>query len=111
MQRIAVLLALTSPSASVRYTFNRNVADSILNTACASAANPVTDLTIGGEAVTPSGNYRITVSTTSPTAATTSPCCPQEPTASAASWTSTRSSRTWAAQRPAPRSRRPPWTG
>jgi 5'-nucleotidase len=49
------------PSASVAYTFDQSVATEITNTPCAGAANPVSNLTIGGTAVDPAASYRITV--------------------------------------------------
>jgi 5'-nucleotidase len=49
------------PSASVNYTFDQSVAAEIAGAACAGAANPVMNLTIGGTAVDPAASYRITV--------------------------------------------------
>jgi 5'-nucleotidase len=49
------------PSASVGYTVDQSVATDITGDACAGAANPVTNLTIGGTAVDPAASYRITV--------------------------------------------------
>ena len=50
------------PSVGVKYTWDRNVATSILGQPCAGAANPVTSLTIGGEPVAADGKvWRITV--------------------------------------------------
>ena len=49
------------PSSSVKYSWSKAVADSILNKPCDTAANPVSGLTIGGSGVTAAGNYRITV--------------------------------------------------
>ena len=50
-----------APSATVRYTWDRSVAASIVGEPCASAPNPVSDLTIDGVAVQPQQPYRITV--------------------------------------------------
>jgi 5'-nucleotidase len=49
------------PSAGVSYTFDQSVAAEIAGAPCAGAANPVTDLAIGGTAVDPAASYRITV--------------------------------------------------
>lgn len=51
------------PSAELTYTFDRSVADAVLNTPCAGATNPVSDLAIGGTAVDPAQNYRIGLNT------------------------------------------------
>ena len=48
------------PSSTIHYTFNQAVATSILGTPCASAANPVSGVTIGGVALNPTASYRIT---------------------------------------------------
>ena len=55
--RATVLL----PSASVSYTYSASAAAAALNQPCASAANPVSSLTIGGTAVDPARSYRIAV--------------------------------------------------
>jgi 5'-nucleotidase len=47
--------------AGVSYTWDRSVATSILNTDCATAADPVSDLTVAGAAVVDTQTYRITV--------------------------------------------------
>jgi 5'-nucleotidase len=49
------------PSAGVSYMFDQSVAAEIAGAPCAGAANPVTDLAIGGTAVDPAASYRITV--------------------------------------------------
>jgi 5'-nucleotidase len=49
------------PSASVGYTVDQSVASDITGDPCAGAANPVSNLTIGGTAVNPATSYRITV--------------------------------------------------
>ena len=48
------------PSSTIHYTFNQTVATSILGKPCASAANPVSGVTIGGVALNPTASYRIT---------------------------------------------------
>jgi 5'-nucleotidase len=50
------------PSAAVHYTFDQSVvADSVLAKPCATAPDPITELTLGGTAVDPAASYRITV--------------------------------------------------
>jgi 5'-nucleotidase len=49
------------PSASVHYAWSASAAAAILGKPCEGAANPVTDLRIGGTAVDPAASYRITV--------------------------------------------------
>jgi 5'-nucleotidase len=49
------------PSASVSYTWSATTARAIKDTPCATAPNPVTGLSIGGEPVEPTRAYRITV--------------------------------------------------
>jgi len=48
------------PSAGFHYTYDQSVATDIQGDDCAGAANPVTGLTIGGVAVSPTAEYRIT---------------------------------------------------
>jgi 5'-nucleotidase len=48
------------PSAGFHYTYDQSVATDIQGDACAGAPNPVTGLTIGGVAVDPAAEYRIT---------------------------------------------------
>ena len=49
------------PSAGVSYTYSLSAATALLGQPCEGAANPVSNLTIGGVAVDPAANYRITV--------------------------------------------------
>jgi len=50
------------PSAEVHYTFDQSiVTDAVLGKDCATAPDPVTELTIGGVAVDPAASYRVTV--------------------------------------------------
>jgi 5'-nucleotidase len=48
------------PSSTINYTYDLSIAASILGQPCASAANPVTGVTIGGAALDPAATYRIT---------------------------------------------------
>jgi len=48
------------PSSTLNYTYDQSIAASILGKPCAGAANPVTDVTIGGAALNPTATYRIT---------------------------------------------------
>jgi 5'-nucleotidase len=48
------------PSAGFDYTYDQSVATDIQGDDCAGAPNPVTGLTIGGVAVSPTAEYRIT---------------------------------------------------
>ncbi len=48
------------PSSTIRYSFSRSVAASILHTPCAGAANPVSNVLIKGVALNPASTYRIT---------------------------------------------------
>jgi 5'-nucleotidase len=52
---------ILAPSSTVSYTFDRSVAAEIVGKPCADAANPVSDLTIGGAPVEDAASYRITV--------------------------------------------------
>ena len=49
------------PSAGVTYSYSLGAATALLGQPCEGAANPVSNLTIGGAAVDPAANYRITV--------------------------------------------------
>ena len=49
------------PSAGVSYTYSLSAATGLLGQPCEGAANPVSNLTIGGVAVDPAASYRITV--------------------------------------------------
>jgi 5'-nucleotidase len=49
------------PSATVSYTYDLSDSAAITGASCAGAANPVSNLTIGGTAVDPAAPYRITV--------------------------------------------------
>ncbi|HYN50865.1 MAG TPA: bifunctional metallophosphatase/5'-nucleotidase [Thermoleophilaceae bacterium] len=49
------------PSAGVSYTYGLTAATALLGQPCEGAANPVSNLTIGGVAVDPAASYRITV--------------------------------------------------
>ena len=49
------------PSAGVSYTYSLSAATALLGQPCEGAANPVSNLTIGGVAVDPAASYRITV--------------------------------------------------
>ncbi len=49
------------PSAGVSYTYSLSAATALLGQPCEGAANPVSNLTIGGAAVDPAASYRITV--------------------------------------------------
>ena len=49
------------PSAGVAYSYSLSAATALLGQPCEGAANPVSNLTIGGAAVDPAANYRITV--------------------------------------------------
>ena len=49
------------PSAGVSYSYSLSAATALLGQPCEGAANPVSNLTIGGAAVDPAANYRITV--------------------------------------------------
>ena len=48
-------------SATVSYTWDRSSAEAARGQPCASAANPVSDLRIGGEPVVDGASYRVTV--------------------------------------------------
>jgi 5'-nucleotidase len=48
------------PSSTLNYTYDASIAASILGRPCAGAANPVSDVTIGGAALDPAATYRIT---------------------------------------------------
>ena len=48
------------PSSTLTYTFDQSVATSIVNTPCASAANPVSDVRIAGVPLDPAATYRVT---------------------------------------------------
>jgi 5'-nucleotidase len=48
------------PSSTLTYTFDQSVATSIVNTPCASAANPVSDVMIAGAPLDPAASYRVT---------------------------------------------------
>jgi 5'-nucleotidase len=49
------------PSAAVSYSYSLSAAAALVGQPCAGAANPVSNLTIGGVAVDPAATYRITV--------------------------------------------------
>ena len=49
------------PSAAVSYSYSLSAAAALVGQPCAGAANPVSNLTIGGVAVDPAASYRITV--------------------------------------------------
>ena len=49
------------PSAGVSYTYSLSAATALLGQPCEGAANPVSNLTMGGVAVDPAASYRITV--------------------------------------------------
>jgi 5'-nucleotidase len=49
------------PSAGVHYTYSAAAAAALVGQPCEGAANPVSELTIGGVAVDPAASYRITV--------------------------------------------------
>ena len=46
------------PSDTLHYTYDQSVAASIVSAPCASAANPVSDVTINGAALDPAASYR-----------------------------------------------------
>jgi 5'-nucleotidase len=48
------------PSSTLTYTFAQSIATSIVNTPCASAANPVSDVRIAGVPLDPAASYRVT---------------------------------------------------
>ena len=48
------------PSSTLTYTFDQSVATSIVNTPCASAANPLSDVRIAGVPLDPAASYRVT---------------------------------------------------
>jgi 5'-nucleotidase len=48
------------PSSTLTYTFDQSIATSIVNTPCASAANPVSDVRIAGVPLDPAASYRVT---------------------------------------------------
>ena len=48
------------PSRSIHYSFSKSVAASILGKPCAGAANPVSNVTIGGAPLNAASTYRIT---------------------------------------------------
>lgn len=52
---------ILQPSATVGYTWDRSIAEGAIGQPCESAADPVTDLRIGGEPVADDASYRITV--------------------------------------------------
>jgi 2',3'-cyclic-nucleotide 2'-phosphodiesterase (5'-nucleotidase family) len=49
------------PSAGVSYSYSQSAATALLGQPCEGAANPVSNLSIGGVAVDPAATYRITV--------------------------------------------------
>jgi 5'-nucleotidase len=49
------------PSAGVHYTFDQSDATAILETPCAGAVNPVSNVTISGAPLDPAASYRVTV--------------------------------------------------
>jgi 5'-nucleotidase len=49
------------PSAGVHYTFDQSDATAILETPCAGAVNPVSNVTISGTPLDPAASYRVTV--------------------------------------------------
>jgi len=48
------------PSSTLTYTFDQSVATSIVNTPCASAANPVSNVKIADVPLDPAASYRVT---------------------------------------------------
>jgi 5'-nucleotidase len=48
------------PSSTLTYTFDQSIATSIVNTPCASAASPVSDVRIAGVPLDPAASYRVT---------------------------------------------------
>jgi 5'-nucleotidase len=48
------------PSSTLTYTYNRTVATAISDTPCAGAANPVSNVQVGGAPLDPAATYRVT---------------------------------------------------
>jgi 2',3'-cyclic-nucleotide 2'-phosphodiesterase (5'-nucleotidase family) len=75
------------PSAGVSYSYSQSAATALLGQPCQEAANPVSNLSIGGVAVDPAATTGSPSILSWPTAATSSPSCARAPTASEARWT------------------------